>query len=114
MGARRVAAFEGLDDDQSSPAARARMRERSRLIGVGDSCIAGLALWCRRIEQFPHPRNVLDALAAGEQAVVADAMEAAGEHVNEESADELVGGERHRLGPLSPFGAVVLPFEGHA
>jgi hypothetical protein len=33
---------------------------------------------------------------------VADAVEAAGEYVNEESADELVGGKRHYLGPLAP------------
>src|ERR1035437_7601455 len=35
-------------------------------------------------------------------------------HVDEEAADELVGGERHDLLPLTTFGAVVLPLEGDA
>src|SRR5687768_18359385 len=54
------------------------------------------------------------AAAIGEQAVVADAMEAAGQHVNEKAADELVAGQRHDLVPLPALGAVVLPPEGDA
>ena len=43
-------------------------------------------------------RAMLSAPSAfGEQAVVADAVEAVGQDVDEEAADELVGGERHRL-----------------
>ena len=34
--------------------------------------------------------------------------------MDEEAADELVDGERYHLGPLTPAGAVVLPFEDHA
>ncbi len=41
-------------------------------------------------------------------------MEAAGQDVDEEAADELVDGERHHLGPLASVGAVVFPLEGHA
>ena len=37
------------------------------------------------------------ALAVGEQAVVADAVEARGQHVQQEAADELGTRERHRL-----------------
>ena len=37
------------------------------------------------------------AMAVGEEAVVADAMEAVGQRVQEEAADELVGVERHDL-----------------
>ena len=55
---------------------------------------------------------------AGEQAVVADAVEAAGQHVQEKATDELGGAERHRLDPGFAGGlaadAIVLPFEGDA
>ena len=114
MGARRAAAFEGLDDDHAAAAAWARMRERPRLIGIGGSRIAGLGLRNWRIEQFSRPRDVLDTLAAGEQAVVADAMEATWQNVDQEAADELVGGERHELLSFATFGAIVLPLEGDA
>ena len=51
---------------------------------------------------------------AGEQAVVADAVEAARQHVQEKAADELGGVERHGLEPVAAFDPVVLPFEGDA
>jgi hypothetical protein len=44
-----------------------------------------------RIEQLARPGDVVGTGGAGEQAVVADAVEAAGEDVDEEAADELVG-----------------------
>src|SRR5947209_1192800 len=34
--------------------------------------------------------------------------------MNEEAADELVGGERHHLVSITPIDPVVLPLEGHA
>ena len=51
---------------------------------------------------------------SGEQAVVADAMEAAGQDVQEKAADELGGVERHGLEPVAAFDPVVFPFEGDA
>ena len=45
-------------------------------------------LW--RDEQLAGAFDVVGPNRAGEQAVVADAMEAAGEHVQEKAADELV------------------------
>ena len=62
---------------------------------------------CRPDECLCHVRR-------GKQAVVADAVEAAGEHMDQEAADELVACERHQLGPLTAFGPIVLPFEGDA
>ena len=65
-------------------------------------------------------RHAIDgggALWAGEEAVVADAMEAARQHVQEEAADELGGVERHRLDPGFAgrlAAAIVLPLEGDA
>jgi hypothetical protein len=49
-----------------------------------------------------------------EQTVVADAMEAARQNMDQEAADELVGGERHGLLARTTFGAIVLPLEGDA
>ena len=45
---------------------------------------------------------------------MSDAVEAAGQNVEEETADELGGVERHGLEPVAAFDPVVLPFEGHA
>ena len=78
------------------------------------SASVGFALCRRHVEQLAGSGDVVGAPAIGEETVVADAMEAAGQHVDEEAADELVDGERHHLGPLAPLGAVVLPLEGDA
>ncbi len=91
------------------------MRERWRVgaiarINIG---IPGL-LWSRRTKQLARPRDVVGAGAIGEQAVVTDAMESTGQHMDEEAADELVGRERHGLLSFTPLGAIVLPLEGHA
>ena len=58
--------------------------------------------------------DVVGARAAGEQAVVADAVEALRQDVDQESADELIGGECHDLLALATIGAIVLPSEGDA
>src|SRR4029077_10607473 len=50
-------------------------------------------------------------MAVGEEAVVADAMEAIRQGVQEEAADELIGLKRHELG-LAMM-AVLLPAEGN-
>ena len=42
-------------------------------------------------------------MAVGEQAVVADAMEAVGQDVQQEAAHELAGGEAHHLALARPF-----------
>jgi hypothetical protein len=47
----------------------------------------------------------------GEQAVVTDAVEALGQHVDAEAADELVGCERRSLVSVAALDPVILPFE---
>jgi hypothetical protein len=54
----------------------------------------------------------LSASAAGEQAVAANAMEAARQDVNEKAADELRDWKRHRLLAIAPLDSIVFPFEG--
>src|SRR6516162_3835871 len=56
--------------------------------------------------------NVGGAIAVGEQSVVADAVQALGQYVHEETSNELVGWQRHGLVPARPFDAVILPREG--
>jgi len=48
-------------------------------------------------------------MTVGEPPVAADALEADGQHVQQEAADELVGRERH--GPVAGFVTVVLALE---
>src|SRR5438309_12034947 len=110
---RRASALEGLDDDHAPAAAWARMRERPRFSVASAAGIARLDMCGPHVEQLTRLRDVVGASAVGEEAVVADAMEAAGQHVDQEAADELVDGKRHHLGPVAPVGAVVLPPEGH-
>ena len=47
--------------------------------------------------------DVVNANRAGEQAVVADAMEATRQHVQEKASDELMGRERDRLSLSRPL-----------
>jgi hypothetical protein len=90
---RSCAAFEQLDDDHPATAAWAEIC-RLRLGGIGAVCFDGINGNDWRHEQFACARDVLGALAAGEQAIVADAVEACGQHVDEKAADELVAGWR--------------------
>src|SRR5271165_5358775 len=91
------------------------MREDTRLglIGVLGARVV-LFAWRRRAEQLAHAGDVLGADAAGEQAVMANAMKAGRQDMNEEAADELVLGEPHDLLPGAAIGAVILVFEGDA
>ena len=93
-----AAGLEGLDDEHAAAAARARVCER--LCGIG---LARLLSFCRsigrrwvQIQELTHVLDRFGAIAAGEQAVVADAVEALGQNVDEEAADELIDVERHR------------------
>ena len=90
------------------------MRQSLRLTVASAVGITGLTLRRRHVEQQARSRNVLGAPAVSEQTVVTDAVETIGQDVDEETADELVDGERHHLGAVTPAGAVVLPLEGHA
>src|SRR6266851_1757013 len=58
--------------------------------------------------------DVVGARATGEQAIMADAVEATWQDVDQEAADELAGGQCHELLAIKTIGAIVLPSEGHA
>src|SRR5580704_6334781 len=101
---------EGLDDDHATTAAGAWMQ----FTRIGNWEITGLRRCRWDVEQLTRSGDVIGARAAGEETVVADAVEAFGQHVGEEAADELVGTERHELGSFGRVDAVVLPLEGDA
>ena len=49
-----------------------------------------------------------------EQPVVTDAMQALGQHMDQEAPDELMRGQRHGLVPAGPLDPIILPLEGDA
>src|SRR5205814_5689416 len=101
----RCTAREDLDDDHATAAAWT-----SRLAGI-DGGNGGLALRFCHGEQLTRAGDVVGARATGEQAVVTDAVEALRQDVDQESADELAGGECHDLLPITAIGAIILPPE---
>src|SRR3954452_3168485 len=104
---------ETLDDDEATAAAGAGRRWWLVVGWLGIGLIRGN--WG---EQAPDPGDVGDPRSAGEEAVVADAVEAVGQDVKQEAADELVRREGHGLDPRASrravSGAVILPAERHA
>src|SRR6266566_704862 len=107
--ARRRAAREGLDDDHAAAATWT-----CRLVVIGSIGIGRLALRLWPSEQFADARDVVGAGGLRQQAVVTDAVEALGQDVDEESADELVCGECHPFVSISALDSVVLALEGNA
>src|SRR5665213_4121738 len=97
---------EGLDDDHVAATARAwwacigRFRRHVVMRRRRDS------------EQFACAFEAGLAGSAGEQAVMADAMEAAWQHVEQETANELVRSKRHDPLPVSAVAAIFLVAEG--
>ncbi len=79
---------------------------------VDDLGIVGLGHRRRHGEQLACPGEVGGAIAVGEQAVMADAVEAFGQDVAQEASNELVRRERQVLLPVAAFSPVVFPREG--
>src|SRR5260370_877335 len=75
-----------LDEDQGAAAAGGGMLWFWRFGSIGPDCFDGIDVNYWRREQLAGAGDVLGALAAGEQAIVADAMEACGQHVHQETA----------------------------
>jgi hypothetical protein len=105
---RRCTALEDFDDNHATAAAWT-----SRLARI-DGGSGRLAFRFCNGEQLTRTCDVVGARAFGEQAVVADAVEAFWQHVDQESADELAGSECHDLLAAATLGAIVLPSEGDA
>ena len=99
---------ENLDHDHLAAAAGAwrcridRLVER-RLLGIRHDS-----------EQLAGKREADLPGGAGEQALVADPVKAARQNMEQESADELVGAERHDALAVGAIAAVILVAHGHA
>lgn len=107
---------EGIDDDQPAAAAWAWQREDAGgRIGILDRVIVSKTRnRCFGPEQLPDPRDIGGPIAVAEEAIVADAVLAFGQDVDEEPADELVGFQGHGGVPPGAGDAVVLDAEGDA
>ena len=107
---RIAAGLEGVDDDHTAAAMRARVRERLPWIGVARL----LGRRRSQIQELTHGLDGLGAIGAGEQAVVADAVETLGEDVAEEAADELADIERDGRVAAGSLDPIVLDLECNA
>ena len=107
-----AAGLEGLDHEHAAAAAGTRLCQwlRRRRIDLDRRFGRGRC----QSQEFTRPCDRLGAVWAGEQAVVADAVEAFGQHVNEKAADELANVERHRRISAGAFDPVVLDLERNA
>src|SRR5262249_20599811 len=111
MVGRLGTAREGLDDEHTAASAWTGRRVCTRLARLGDFGLVGLAQGRRHCEQLTSACDIGGAGAIGEQPIMADAVEALGQDVNEEAPDELVSCEPHRLPVTWPVDTVVLPTE---
>ena len=82
-----------------------------RVSGMGSADVSGAATGSASPQQVPDLRDVGFATGTGQQAVVPDTVEAVGQDMDHETADDLIGGQLHD--PLSVAGldAVILPAE---
>src|SRR5271167_36349 len=107
-----AAGIEGLDDEHAAATAGTRLGE-----WLGCRWIDLDGLFGRRrcqSQKFTRSRDRLGAIAAGEQAVVANAMEALGQNVDQKPADKLADVEGHRRVPAWAFDPVVFDLERDA
>ena len=100
--ARRFTASENLDNDHAVAAAWTWW-----FVGVDDN-LGGRILTFFDGEQLARACDVVGASATRQQAVVADAVEALWQHVDEEAADELVCSGRHQLLTAAALDPVIL------
>src|SRR5215469_17327025 len=113
--ARCAAARKDLDNNHAAAAARARRAMIDRGVRIGCVvCWRKLDLRGWGAHKLLGARDVGFAAGAGQQPVVADAMKALWENVEQEAPDELAGGECHCAVPRLPVAAVILVPEGHA
>ena len=82
--------------------------------GFGAVAVAAGRGWVGHAKELAGQCDAAGAIAAGQEAIVADAVKPVGQHMDQETADELVGVERHELIASVALGPVILPFESDA
>ena len=110
-GATSAGTREHLDHDHAGAAAWAWTRQHARRIRRNIWRLLRVSGRRGDIEECACRRDVLGSLGVGKEPVVADAMEALGEHVHQETPDELVRVKPLRLPPVRAANAIVLPAE---
>ena len=111
---RGLSGSEDFDDDHGPAAFGARMGIGIQFVGLIGARGVGCRVVARPVQHGPRLVNIGGALAVGEEAVMADAMETLRQHVEEEAADELVVGEAHGLVSCRAVDPIILPLEGDA
>ncbi len=107
-----AAGLEGLDHEHTAATAGARLGKHLRRRRIDLDRLFGHR--GGQSQELARPRDRLGAVRAGEQAIVADAMEALGQYVDQKPADELADVERHRRVAAGALGPVVLDLERDA
>jgi len=102
-----------LDDEHATTAARTGAGQYARILG-GRYLLIGFLHGRRNVQEHTCSGDVIGAIAVGEQPIVADTVEALGENVHQEAADELMGVEGHRLPAVGSIEAIVFAAECNA
>ena len=79
---------------------------------LAEVAIGLICTWRFSPEQFPDPCDIGRAVAVSVKPVVANAVLASWEHVEQETADELNSFQRHGGMASGPFETVILDAEG--
>lgn len=109
-----LSAREGLDDEHRRAAVSAHKGgPGAAAIGAAIAGVSGRR-WRRLMQKIASSSDIVLAVGVSEQAVVADAMKAGGQHVQQEAAHELFGAQGHGFVASAPVFTVVLPAEGDA
>src|SRR5204863_9562436 len=118
---RRLAAgFEDLDDDHTPAAAWTGVPlivpvcVAVCVAAFGAVAVAARRGWVGHAKELAGQCDAAGPIAAGQEAIVTDAVKPVGQHMDQDASDELVGVERHQLVASAGLGPVILPFEGHA
>ena len=107
----RLTAFKDFNDEHASAATGTW---RNGLLDIDGNRCARRRLRRGHAKQLAGLGEVGGAHAAGEQAMVADALQALGQNVDQKAADELVRIQRHGRIAARPFNPVVLDLERDA
>src|ERR1700733_2599532 len=108
-----LSAREGLDDEHRGAAVSAHEGGLgAAVVGAATATLSGRR-WRRLMQKISNGSDIVLAVGVGEPAVVADAMKARGQHVQQEAAHELLGRQAHCFVACTPVFAVVLPAEGN-
>ena len=109
-----LSAREGLDDDHRGAAVSAHEGGPGAVvIGAGVARVSGRR-WRGLMQKIASGGDVALTVGVGEQSIVADAMKARGQHVQQEAAHELLGRQAHRFEARVSVFAIVLPAERDA